>query len=130
MSKDPSTKVGAAIIGPDREIRATGYNGFPRGTCDDPSIYRNRPLKHLRVVHAEANAVAAAARVGVSLKGCMAYVTHPCCAQCAALLIQAGVVRIVTGDVELRPEWADSVLAGRQMCDEAGVVWEVIPSQS
>ena len=30
-SKDPSTKVGCVVVGPDREIRSTGFNGLPRG---------------------------------------------------------------------------------------------------
>ena len=34
-SKDNSTKVGAIVVGPDREIRATGYNGVVRGVDDD-----------------------------------------------------------------------------------------------
>ena len=34
-SKDPSTKTGAVVVGPDREIRATGYNGLVRGVDDD-----------------------------------------------------------------------------------------------
>ena len=34
-SKDPSTKVGCVVVGEDREIRSTGFNGFPRGIEDD-----------------------------------------------------------------------------------------------
>ena len=34
-SKDPSTKVGAIVVGPDREIRSTGYNGLVRGVDDN-----------------------------------------------------------------------------------------------
>ena len=48
-SKDPSTKVGAVIVGPENDIRATGYNGFPRECDDDPAIYNNRPRKLLRI---------------------------------------------------------------------------------
>ena len=33
-SKDPSTKVGCVVVGPDREIRSTGFNGLPRGIKD------------------------------------------------------------------------------------------------
>lgn len=121
-SKDPSTQVGAVIVGPDREIRATGFNGFPRLCSDAPATYADRPRKHLRIVHAEANAVAAAARVGVSLKGCTAYVTAPCCAQCAALLIQAGVKAVVwSADVELRSDWMPSLNEAQEMFREAGV---------
>ena len=33
-SKDPSTKVGCVVVGEDREVRSTGFNGFPRGIKD------------------------------------------------------------------------------------------------
>ncbi len=93
-SKDPSTKVGCVVVGPDREIVTTGYNGFPRGVIDDPKRME-RPAKYLWTSHAEENAVAHAARIGVSLKGCTAYVTHCPCSRCARGLIQAGVKRVV-----------------------------------
>ena len=120
-SKDPSTRVGCVIVDDERRILATGYNGFPRGVEDHPRRLADRPAKHLFTVHAEANAVAAAARSGVSLHGATAYVTHPCCAQCAALLIQAGVRSVVTRDVEMRPEWETSLEAAGLMLHEAGV---------
>lgn len=93
-SKDPSTKVGCVVVGPDREIVTTGYNGFPRGVDDDPKRME-RPAKYLWTSHAEENAVAHAARIGVSLKGCTAFVTHCPCSRCARGLIQAGVKRVV-----------------------------------
>lgn len=95
-SKDPSTQVGCVVVGPDREIRSTGYNGLPRGVRDAPERME-RPAKYLWTSHAEQNAVAQAARVGVSLKGCTAYVTHHPCSACARSLLQAGVTRIVVG---------------------------------
>ncbi|PWC98037.1 deaminase [Azospirillum sp. TSO5] len=124
-SKDPSTQVGCAIIGPGGEVRAKGRNGFPRGCRDDVEIYVDRPRKHLRVTHAEANAVAAAARVGTPLAGSTAYVTAPCCSQCAALLIQAGIVRVVwPAGAELRADWAASAAEARTLFIEAGVQFE------
>ena len=96
-SKDPSTKVGCVIVGPDREIRSMGYNGLPRGVEDRPERME-RPTKYLWTSHAEENAVAQAARVGVSLKGCVAYVTHFPCSRCARSLIQAGVSAVAVGN--------------------------------
>lgn len=96
-SKDPSTKVGCVIVGPDREVRSMGYNGLPRGVADKPERME-RPAKYLWTSHAEENAVAQAARVGISLKGCTAYVTHIPCARCARTLIQAGVTAVVCGN--------------------------------
>ena len=41
-SKDPSTKVGCIIVGEDREIRSTGFNGFPRGIDDTSERLEDR----------------------------------------------------------------------------------------
>ena len=95
-SKDPSTKVGCVIVGPDREVRSMGYNGLPRGV-EDLAERMERPAKYLWTSHAEENAVAQAARIGVSLKGCTAYITHLPCSRCARTLIQAGITDIVCG---------------------------------
>ena len=88
-SKDPSTKVGAVIIRPDRTIASVGYNGFPRGVDDSPEIYEDRPTKYMRIVHGEANAILSARE---PLHGYTLYVTplHPC-ATCSGLIIQAGI---------------------------------------
>ena len=50
MSKDPSTKVGAVIARPDRTVASMGWNGFARGTSDDPAIYAER-YPHLTRAH-------------------------------------------------------------------------------
>src|SRR3712207_92856 len=68
-SKDPSTKVGALIVDPSRVIRASGFNGFPRGVLDLPERLADREKKLTMVVHAEMNAICNAARVGVPLEG-------------------------------------------------------------
>ncbi|RDE25170.1 CMP deaminase [Motiliproteus coralliicola] len=94
-SKDPSTKVGAVIVSPNREVLSTGYNGFPRGMIDRPDWYADREFKHKHVVHAEANAILNAARYGVRLQGCTLYVTHPPCPSCARTIAQAGIEFVV-----------------------------------
>ena len=119
-SKDPSTQVGCVIVDDDRRILATGYNGFPRGVTDSQDRLTDRTTKHMLVVHAEANAVAAAARTGASLHGSTAYVTHPCCSQCAALLAQAGVKQVIHNG-ELRAAWAESSMLAKTIFNEAGV---------
>ena len=91
-SKDPSTKVGCVVVGPDREIRSTGFNGLPRGIEDTAERLGDRALKYPLICHAEENAIMHAARIGVALKGCIAYVTWPPCTRCARSLIQAGVI--------------------------------------
>lgn len=121
-SKDPSTEVGCAIFGEDGEMRSTGFNGIPRGV-NDKEERMERPAKYTWMSHAEENAVAHAARVGVSLKGCDVYVTHQPCARCARLLIQAGVASVTVGTGHLAmknhspQEFEDAVT----MFTEAGV---------
>lgn len=97
-SKDPRTHVGAVLVRDNRNL-ATGYNGFPSSTSDDPAIYDNRPEKIKRVVHAEANAIAQAAMLGHATRHATCYSTFPVCCKCAGLLIQAGIRRVVI------PEW-------------------------
>ena len=56
-SKDQSTQIGAVIVGPDNEIRSTGYNSFPCGINDDLQERQERPEKYYWIEHAERNAL-------------------------------------------------------------------------
>lgn len=152
-SKDPSTKVGCVIVGPDREVRSTGFNGFPRGVREVGVVSRRggfddldtgrpverlaetdevdperwaRPMKYLLVEHAERNAIYNAARVGVPLRGCRAYLNwEPApCVECAKAFIQAGVVEIFGPDVRFPGKgrhWEETRSVADLMLDEAGV---------
>jgi dCMP deaminase len=119
-SKDPSTKVGAVIVDPRRVVRGMGYNGFPRGVCDTPERYADRPTKYKLVVHAEANAILNATG---DVRGCVLYCTwHPCSA-CAALIAQAGIAEVRCPAPD--PRWAEDGAFARMILDEAGV--DVLP---
>ena len=121
-SKDPSTKVGCVVVGEDREIRSTGFNGFPRGISDDVERLVNREMKYPLICHAEENAIMHAARIGVSLKGSTAYVTWPPCSRCARSLIQAGIKEVVYSTEEEVPErWVEDFTISCDMLTEAGV---------
>jgi len=121
-SKDPSTKVGCVVVGPDREIRSTGFNGFPRGIADSVERLGDREKKYPLVCHAEENAIMHAARIGVSLKGCTAYVTWPLCTRCARSLIQAGIDQIVYPAGLVIPErWVEDFSISSAMLAEAGL---------
>ncbi|MCH2185087.1 dCMP deaminase family protein [Myxococcota bacterium] len=121
-SKDPSTKVGCVVVGEDREIRSTGFNGFPRGIEDDEERLGDRSLKYPLICHAEENAIMHAARIGVSLKGSTAYVTWPPCSRCARSLIQAGVSEIVyPAGIEIPERWQEDFAIALGMMGEAGV---------
>ncbi len=69
-------------------IVAAGYNGFLPGS---PHTSRVRDGHEQATVHAEQNAVADAARRGISIEGATAYITHFPCVNCAKILIAAGV---------------------------------------
>ena len=117
-SKD-STQVGAVLVGPQREVRLTGFNGPPMRVQDLPER-RERPAKYLYASHAEANLVAFAAREGISTKGCVVYCTHHPCSSCARTLIQSGVCEVVVGPgVTSMPE--AEFAAAAVMFQEAGV---------
>jgi len=127
-SKDPSTKVGCVVVGPDREIRSTGFNGFPRGIEDNIDRLANREMKYPLVCHAEENAIMHAARIGVALKGCIAYVTWPPCTRCARSLIQAGIREIVyPADLAIPDRWVDDFRISSGMLTEAGLSVRGVP---
>tara|TARA_Y200000002_G_C22331567_1_gene516944 strand:- start:129 stop:593 length:465 start_codon:yes stop_codon:yes gene_type:complete len=126
-SKDPSTKVGCVVVGEDREIRSTGFNGFPRGINDDEERLTDREKKYPLICHAEENAIMHAARIGVSLKDSTAYVTWPPCSRCARSLIQAGIREIVYPETGKIPErWIEDFTISDSMLNEAGVAVRTI----
>lgn len=121
-SKDRSRKVGCIIVGPGKEIRATGYNGFPRGVADDVEARHQRPAKYRWTEHAERNAIYNAARSGVSTMNCLAYLPWFPCMDCARALVQAGIAEVVA----IEPDWNDPQFAAdfadvQQLFVEAGV---------
>ena len=119
QSKDAETKVGAVIVGPDGEVRLTGYNGPPKGVKDLPDRL-SRPGKYPWMSHAEQNIIAFAAREGIPTKGCTLYTTHAPCSSCARSIIQAGIrcVAIGEGQTSQAEEDKDAVHA---MFSEAGI---------
>lgn len=82
-----------AVLARDGRIISMGYNGAPAGLphCDHPAD--GEPCT--RTVHAEANAIAFAAKNGVSTDGTTMYCTYSPCIDCAKLMINAGVARVV-----------------------------------
>lgn len=88
-------KVGALIV-KDKMIISDGYNGTPSGfenICED----ENNVTKPY-VLHAEANAITKVARSNNSSDGATLYVTSSPCIECAKLIIQAGISRVVYSD--------------------------------
>jgi len=88
-------QVGALLV-KDRMIISDGYNGTPSGfenVCEDENGV-TKPY----VLHAEANAISKVAKSGNSSQGATLYITASPCIECAKLIIQAGISRVVYKD--------------------------------
>lgn len=89
-------QVGALIV-KDKSIISDGYNGTPSGfenLCEDENDH-TKPY----VLHAEANAITKVAKSGNSSDGATLYVTASPCIECAKLIIQAGIKRVVYSEL-------------------------------
>jgi len=85
-------QVGALIV-KDRMIISDGYNGTPSGfenICEDEA-----GITKSYVLHAEANAITKVAKSNNSSEGATLYITDSPCIECAKLIIQAGIKRVV-----------------------------------
>ncbi len=88
-------QVGALIVR-DRMIISDGYNGTPEGfenICEDENN-KTKPY----VLHAEANAITKVAKSNNSSEGATLYITTSPCMECAKLIIQSGIRRVVFCD--------------------------------
>ena len=88
-------QVGALIV-KDRMIISDGYNGTPEGfenVCEDENN-KTKPY----VLHAEANAITKVAKSNNSSEGATLYITTSPCMECAKLIIQSGIRRVVFCD--------------------------------
>ncbi|MBP5481852.1 MAG: dCMP deaminase family protein [Paludibacteraceae bacterium] len=97
-------KVGALIV-KERMIISDGYNGTPCGfenVCEDENN-KTKPY----VLHAEANAITKVARSSNSSEGATLYVTSSPCIECAKLIIQAGIRRVVYAEEYHTPDGID-----------------------
>ena len=100
-------QVGAVVV-KDKRILTTGYNGAPSGvvSCADKGECLRRKLnipsgtKHelCYAVHAEQNAIAQAAKLGISVQGATLYCTHQPCVICAKMIINSGIKKVIFKD--------------------------------
>ncbi len=140
LSKDPSMKVGAVLVGSDRVELGNGYNGFPRGVEDLDDWLNHRPTKYMTVVHAEMNAILNST-VPLRLEtGTTLYCsTGIPCPDCMKHIIQVGIKRVVFppqfvragGGVKLPGQiidWDERSEHSKKMCEMAGVVLWLVPS--
>lgn len=123
-SKDPNTQVGCVIVGRGNQVLSTGYNGMPPGVDETPELW-SRPAKYDFVIHAEQNAVARAARLGIALDGSTAYVTRQPCQECAKALIAGGIRRVVFWVVN-HQGWEESYQISQAAFSMSGVRTEPV----
>jgi dCMP deaminase len=113
-------KVGALIV-KDKMIISDGYNGTPAGfenICENDEGF-TKPY----VLHAEANAITKIARSGNNSNGSTLYVTDSPCIECAKLIIQAGIKRVIYSR-EYR------LTDGVDLLRRAGIEVQYIPTSS
>ena len=125
-SKDPSTKIGAIVVGNKGQILTQGYNGFPRGIKDCSDKYNNRNLKYDYIVHAEENAIYNATNSGVPLEGATMYITGlPTCHRCAKAIIQVGIKRVFIR-AKIPERWIDSWTLTKNLFNENSILIDII----
>ena len=129
-SKDPSTQVGACIVGLDNRILSIGYNGAPNGYSDDHFPWQREGdmlnTKYAYVCHAEMNAILNYRGTRKELENSKIYVDLFPCNECAKLIIQAGIKEVVYlsskfKDKDGKLKETDSVKASKKMFKECDV---------
>ncbi len=130
-SKDPSTQVGACIVGHDNRILSIGYNGAPNG-FDDKKFPWDREgdmlnTKYAYVCHGEMNAILNYRGSRKDLENAKIYVDLFPCNECAKLVIQNGIKEIVY----LSDKYKDTEgnIASKIMFDECGVRYTEFPKE-
>jgi dCMP deaminase len=132
LSRDPETRVGAIIVGPDGEVRSMGYNRFPAGIAETPERLNNREVKLSLMVHAELVAIVNAARVGIALQGCTLYFAQTDdsglvwggvpCTRCTDHILMSGVAEVISYPTKPAPsKWHGDWKVARSLFREAGL---------
>ena len=120
QSRDPSTKVGAVIVRPDKTVASVGFNGFPSGMDDQEAFYEDREVKYSKTIHAEMNVILHA-REPLHGYAIFLYPLLPC-DRCSVHIIQSGIKAVACkASIEEHPErWVESVRRSEQYYKEAG----------
>ncbi|MEW6610993.1 MAG: cytidine/deoxycytidylate deaminase family protein [Patescibacteria group bacterium] len=118
------------VVVRDKRILTTGYVGSPPGMphCDEAGHQMaefldeegKRSQHCIRTIHAEQNAIAQAARFGISLLGATLYCKMEPCYVCARLIIAVGITRVVAEKLYQRGEMT------REMFRQAGIALDVM----
>lgn len=121
-SKDPSTKVSAALFDGKYQI-CSAYNGFPPGVEDTEERLNNRELKYKFVQHAEQNLISTCARLGIKTLGMSVAITHHPCANCAGVLVSAGISEIIVPSPteDMLSRWSEEFKLAKKILEEGGI---------
>lgn len=123
-------QVGAVVVR-GRQIVSTGYNGSPTGTAhcleigclrEKLNIPSGERHEMCRGSHAEGNAIAQAARMGISTDGATVYCTHEPCSFCTKSILNAGIVRVVY--IQSYPD-----RLAQELREETNVAFEPVPRE-
>ena len=123
-SKDERTHIFAIVIGPDNEIRTTGYNSFPRRLNDNIPERQEKPEKNYWFEHGERNSMDNATLTGTSLKGCRIYTNGIPCTNCARGIVQAGILEVIVDEEWNKTNYGEDLEESKrtlQMFEETGV---------
>jgi deoxycytidylate deaminase len=103
-SKDPSSKMGCAIVDTNNRVVSLGYNGLPQGADESKMTLSERPMKYHFVIHSEMNALIFARR---DLTGCTVYNKTATCDNCLKHCLQAGIKRFVYRELRVHSHSTD-----------------------
>lgn len=121
-SKDPVTQVGACIVDDKNRIVSIGYNGMPNNISDD-DVPWNRDCesqidnKYFYICHAELNAIMNSKNI--NLENATVYVSLFPCNECAKVIIQSGIKRVIYYDDKY--SHTESTIVSKKLFDMAGV---------
>lgn len=127
-SKDPNTQVGACIVSDDNRILSIGYNGAPNGFEDKYFPWdregSNLDTKYFYVCHAEMNAILNFRGNKKDLENAKIYVDLFPCNECAKLIIQSGIKKVVY--LSDKYNGTETNTASKRLFDMCGVNYEQI----
>ena len=127
-SKDPSTQVGACIVGADNRILSIGYNGTPNGFPDSDFPWDREGdalnTKYFYVCHAELNAILNFRGNRRDLEGARIYVALFPCNECAKAIIQCGIKEVVY--LSDKYNGTEGNIASKRLFDKCGVTYKTV----
>jgi dCMP deaminase len=122
-SKDPSSKVGAVLVRPDKTVASLGFNGFPRRMADNPVFLNdpaNRAEKLKRTVHAEMNCLAF--NRDDTTEGYHLFVTRHPCSACALAIASSGITDVWwLYHEDFNQRWAESLAEAAVILQECSI---------